>query len=303
MMPIDVTSLIQKRLDGYLAQILPTLSRTRIVSHARNVRVNGVPTKFSRVVHPGDRVQAFIDIHLRNSTEAEPVEFPVLYEDDYIVVINKPAGLVVHPGRGHHHGTLSQGLLYKYSSLQGWPHESGFRPGIVHRLDKETSGVMVAAKDIDNAYVLQQQFQRRTVEKEYIALVAGRCARTHGTIQAPIVRDPLDRTRFAVSADGKKAYTFFRVVRVFSDCSFLRMQPFTGRTHQLRVHARYCGMPILGDTVYAPKKYSAPFARLFLHAYRLTIRHPVSGASMRFKSPIPIEFWKLLATLKKEAQG
>ena len=299
MIQIDSTSLAHQRVDRYLSQIVPALSRSQISQRTRRVQINGIPARLSRMVKRGDRVQAEIE-EARSLIIPEPVDIPILYEDRFIVVINKPAGLVVHPGHGNYHGTLSQGLLHRYTSLHKWPKESGIRPGIVHRLDKETSGVMIAAKDINTARVLQLQFRQRQVTKEYVALVNGRCTRTQGDINAPIARDPFNRKRYTVSADGKRAYTHFRLIRSFPSAAFILLRPYTGRTHQLRVHMQYCGTPIIGDTIYGSKKNTIPTHRLLLHAYRLGIRHPHSSRSMLFRAPIPYPFWDILHNLQNQ---
>ena len=306
MIRIDTIALAQQRVDSYLAQIVPTLSRNQVLHYTRSIQINGVPVRLSRIVKRGERIQAEIE-ETPPAPAAEPLPMNILYEDHYLIVINKEVGMVVHPGHGHRHATIAQGLLHRYSTLRNWPSESDIRPGIVHRLDKETSGVMVAAKDIESARALQRQFQLRQVDKEYVAIVIGHLHQQEGDISASIARDPLNRRRFAVSPSGKRAYTHFRVIRRFASATFVLLQPYTGRTHQLRVHMQYCGTPVLGDPLYTSvagdQKALAQLikpSRLFLHAYRLHISHPHSGASLLFRAPIPTAFWNALRLLRQQ---
>ncbi len=307
MIRIDTIALAQQRVDSYLAQIIPAMNRSQLSNYTRSIRINGIPVRLSRIVKRGERIQAEVE-ETSPEPAAEPLPMNILHEDQQLIVINKEVGVVVHPGHGHRHGTIAQGLLHRYSSLRSWPAESNFRPGIVHRLDKETSGVMIAAKDVESAQALQRQFQLRQVHKEYVAIVKGQLHQREGDISAPIARDPLNRRRFAVSPNGRRAYTHFRVIRRFGFATLVLLQPYTGRTHQLRVHMQYCGTPILGERLYNSNFAAGNYkglkqlkpSRLFLHAYRLHINHPYNGASLLFRAPIPTAFWNMLHLLKQQ---
>jgi 23S rRNA pseudouridine1911/1915/1917 synthase len=225
----------------------------------------------------------------------EPIDIRLLHQDPDFVVIDKPAGLVVHAGAGVRSGTLVNALLYRLGQLEGG--ESG-RPGIVHRLDKGTSGVMVAARNERSHRALAEQFKSRQVRKEYLALVHGNPRRPEDTIRAPVGRDPRHRTRMSVRPRrSREAVTHYRVERQYGPFSLLRVRIETGRTHQIRVHLAHVGHPVVGDSTYGGQRARALPAtlarrvvaldRVFLHAWRLEFRHPLSGESLRFESPLP----------------
>ncbi|MBJ9623543.1 RluA family pseudouridine synthase [Burkholderia multivorans] len=301
-------SLAGERLDKALAQLFPEFSRSRLQSwiDAQRVRVDGAPAKIRQPVPLGATIELVPDLLPEQlAFTPEPVPLDIVYEDDALVVINKPAGLVVHPAAGNWSGTILNGLLHRYGdAAAGLP-----RAGIVHRLDKETSGLMVVARTLAAQTDLVRQLQARTVKRRYFALVWGAMP-DEGTIDAPIGRDPRERTRMAVvtGASGKPARTHFRTV----DTCLWQRQPVsaiqcdleTGRTHQIRVHCSHVGHPLLGDPVYGRargKRSVAPlpggFARQALHAWRLGLVHPVTGNAMQWRCPLPDDMTALVEAL------
>ncbi|KVC35418.1 RluA family pseudouridine synthase [Burkholderia pseudomultivorans] len=301
-------SLAGERLDKALAQLFPEFSRSRLQSwiDAQRVRIDGAPAKIRQPVPLGATIELVPDLLPEQlAFTPEPVPLDVVYEDDALVVINKPAGLVVHPAAGNWSGTILNGLLHRYGdAAAGLP-----RAGIVHRLDKETSGLMVVARTLAAQTDLVRQLQARTVKRRYFALVWGMMPED-GTIDAPIGRDPRERTRMAVvtGASGKPARTHFRTV----DTCVWQRQPVsaiqcdleTGRTHQIRVHCSHVGHPLLGDPVYgrARGKRSVAalpngFARQALHAWRLGLIHPVTGKAMQWRCPLPDDMNALVEAL------
>lgn len=301
-------SLAGERLDKALAQLFPEFSRSRLQSwiDAQRVRVDGAPAKIRQPVPLGATIELVPDLLPEQlAFTPEPVPLDIVYEDDALVVINKPAGLVVHPAAGNWSGTILNGLLHRYGDAAvGLP-----RAGIVHRLDKETSGLMVVARTLAAQTDLVRQLQARTVKRRYFALVWGAMP-DEGTIDAPIGRDPRERTRMAVvtGASGKPARTHFRTV----DTCLWQRQPVsaiqcdleTGRTHQIRVHCSHVGHPLLGDPVYGRargKRSVAPlpggFARQALHAWRLGLVHPVTGSAMQWRCPLPDDMTALVEAL------
>ncbi|MBR7916223.1 RluA family pseudouridine synthase [Burkholderia vietnamiensis] len=301
-------SLAGERLDKALAQLFPEFSRSRLQSwiEAQRVLIDGAPAKIRQPVPLGAKIELVPDLLPEQlAFAAEPVPLDVIYEDDALVVINKPAGLVVHPAAGNWSGTLLNGLLHRYGdAAAGLP-----RAGIVHRLDKETSGLMVVARTLAAQTDLVRQLQARTVKRRYFAVVWGTMPE-EGTIDAPIGRDPRERTRMAVvtGASGKPARTHFRTV----DTCVWQRQPVsaiqcdleTGRTHQIRVHCSHAGHPLLGDPVYGRargKRSVTPlpngFARQALHAWRLGLVHPVTGKTMQWRCPLPDDMNELVAAL------
>lgn len=289
------------RLDQALAKLAPEYSRSRLQSWIRDerVRLDGESCNGRQKVWGGE------SIHIEASPDpSEAVHTPqeialsVLFEDDFLLVIDKPAGLVVHPGSGNREGTLLNALLHHDPTLASIP-----RAGIVHRLDKETSGLMVVAKTLQSQTNLVRQLQARSVKRQYFALVHG-ILTNDGTVDAPIGRHPTQRTKMAVVANGKEARTHYKVIRSFSGCTLLECILESGRTHQIRVHMQHVGHPLVGDPVYGKKPSSssnaallAAFPRQALHAKRLAFLHPASGESMAFESPIPEDMAHLLAQL------
>jgi len=215
--------------------------------------------------------------------EAEEVPFEVLYEDPEFLIILKPSGIITHPVGRQRRKTLLQGILFKYPELKHWPGLG--KPGLVHRLDRETSGIMIVARNASSQKNIMQQFEKRAVSKTYLAVVAG-IVKNSGTIEAPIKRNDIHRTIFSVSPDGRKAKTYFRAVKNFKNYSLLLIRPYTGRTHQIRVHMAHIGFPVAGD-----KKYGGEDTRrIMLHAYSISFNHPASGKRVYFKTEFPEDF-------------
>jgi 23S rRNA pseudouridine1911/1915/1917 synthase len=281
-----------ERLDLWLASRLTTLSRTRIQRLIASglITLDRRPAKPSALLEVGERVQVMLPPETPSRLPAETIALDIIYEDEDLVVVNKPSGLVVYPGAGHEGGTLINGLLRGRTLAQvGAP----VRPGIVHRLDKETSGVIVVAKTDMAYYHLIEQFKRREVSKHYLALVHGTFAEDEGCIEAPIGRDPQQRKRMKVLASGGKvAITEFTVRKRWPAGTLLEAHPLTGRTHQIRVHFSAIGHPILGDRLYGASRDSSE--RLMLHAWQLELWHPRSGQRMHWIAPAPAEFETLL---------
>ena len=280
----------RQRLDRYLAERGEWGSRAqvqRLISDG-HVRLDGQVVKPATVLRAGQR----IEVHLVPQTvtegyKPEPIPLAVLHEDDWLLVIDKPPGLVVHPAPGHWGGTLVNALLHHWRGTR--PGLDPARPGIVHRLDKDTSGVLVIAKDGATLADLGHQFRRREVEKQYLAFVWGRLRDATGTITAPIARHPVARQRMAVRRGGRDALTTFEVIERYPHVTLLRLFPKTGRTHQIRVHLATIGHPIIGDAVYGRGRARAvqvPAMRQALHAEQITFRHPHSGVRVRYRAPL-----------------
>lgn len=283
------------RLDRYVAEYLKLLSRSQIKARSLSARLNGKCIKISRILKAGDR----LDLSWNDSQPADiiPEDLPldIIYENDDLAVINKAQGMVVHPGAGNHSGTLANALLFRKRNLN-----SGeiFRPGIVHRLDKDTSGVIVVAYNDSTLKFLSDQFKSRLVKKTYTAIVSGTLPAQCGRIETRITRDERNRKKFTVSTEkGKTALTFYKVIRSWKNYSLLLLRPKTGRTHQLRVHLRCLGNPILGDPLYSAPDRNFPQASLMLHAKRLTILLPKERDKKTFKAPLPPRFKELIRKL------
>jgi 23S rRNA pseudouridine1911/1915/1917 synthase len=279
-----------QRLDRFLAQALPAFSRARLQTLIREkfVTVNG------KAARPRDPVRARAVVEVREPAvtkiDAQPESMPldILFEDDDLLVLNKPAGLVVHPGAGHQQHTLVNALLAHCKNLSVIGGEE--RPGIVHRLDKETSGVLVIAKNDATHRDLSKQFAERTTGKVYLALVAGTPREKTGTIDAPIARHPVHRQRMSIARRaGRPAKTDYRVLKSNGDVSLVECTIHTGRTHQIRVHLHHLGHPVLGDKLYGGKRAGAS-PRQMLHASKLSFRHPRTGETMSFTASVPKDF-------------
>lgn len=277
-----------QRLDRYLAQALPQFSRSRLQAliRAGEVQLRGKAARIRETVRSDDTVTVTIPPIKQIDAEAEEIPLEILFEDEDLLVLNKPAGLVVHPGAGNQTHTLVNALLHHCSSLSGIGGK--LRPGIVHRLDKETSGCLAVAKNDAAHQDLARQFAEREVKKIYLALVAGSLKRTRGTIDAPIGRHPLQRKKMAVQpAKGRIAKTDYRVLKTVGDASLLECAIHSGRTHQIRVHLHHIGHPVVGDSLYG-KKIAAP--RQMLHAWKLGFTHPRTHERLFFEAPIPADF-------------
>ncbi len=280
----------ETRLDKLLSGKFPHRSRSswqRLIQGG-HVTVQNARVKPSYRVTQGEKIEIEIPGDF-GTRELIPQEIPleIVHEDPFILGVNKPNSLVVHPGPGHDDGTLANGLIARYEDLPDLPDPS--RPGIVHRLDKETSGVLVVARTQGAFYELKEQFKSREVEKEYLALVNGGFNEERGMIDAPVGRRREDKTKMGVRLGGKEAQTEFSVITQLENATLLRVKPLTGRTHQIRVHMSYIDHKILGDTRYG----GPPYSRLMLHAERLKLTHPEDGEKTVLEAPQPSEFREL----------
>ena len=288
------------RLDQALARLLPQYSRSRLQAWLREgrIRVDGQMSDVRRKVYGGERLEMEIEPEMPDGMEAavaEDIALSIVFEDEALLVLDKPAGLVVHPGNGNRSGTLMNALLHHVPALAGVP-----RAGIVHRLDKDTSGLLVVAKTLTAQTSLVRQLQARTVGRRYLALVHGALARG-GEVHAPIARHPVQRTKMAVVGGGRVALTRYGVRERLSAVTLVECRLETGRTHQIRVHMAHIGYPLVGDPVYGPRRVADPFLAGFerqaLHAFQLELVHPVSNEVMRWFSPLPEDFSSLLRAL------
>ena len=287
------------RLDRFLAKKLPEYSRSRLQQLIRGgfVRLNGATTRPRHLVRSGDKIELTEPPLEKIDNQPEPIPLEVLFEDEDIIVINKPPGLVVHPGAGHRQHTLVNALLSHCATLSGIGGKE--RPGIVHRLDKETSGCLVVAKNDEAHRELSRQFGERMVEKIYLALVAGKLRKEAGVIEEKIGRHPVHRQRMSVaSARGRTAKTDYRVICSGDQASLVECRLYSGRTHQIRVHLHHLGHPVLGDKVYAAH-LAKNFPRHMLHAWKLGFRHPCSGESKGFEAPLPDDFTTAMTILRE----
>lgn len=277
------------RLDHFLVAQLPALSRARIqdLIQSGHITINAQTTKPGARLRPGDVVIVNEPPPAPIETRPEAIPLDVLFEDDDLIVINKPAGMVVHPAAGNWGGTLVNALLHHCPALSGIGGER--RPGIVHRLDRETSGCLVAVKNDAAHRHLARQFAGREVTKIYLALASGRFAKKSGVIEAAIARHAVHRKKMAVTASGRPARTNWRVLREIGDASLVECELHTGRTHQIRVHLKHLGHPLLGDETYGKR---AGFPRQMLHAWKLGFTHPRTAERVNFESPIPRDFFE-----------
>jgi 23S rRNA pseudouridine1911/1915/1917 synthase len=306
-----------QRLDVLLASLLSDCTRTFVTGLIadKHVRVDGRPKKPGYRVKSGENISGTIPAPVPIEFEPEPIPLDIIHEDDHIVVVNKQPGLVVHPAPGHFNGTLVNGLLYHCPNLVGIGGE--LRPGIVHRLDKDTSGTLVVAKNGAAHTDLSRQFKSRKVKKDYLALVHGHMESPTGSIKLPIGRHPVDRKRMStVSPRGRTAETQWKTREKFKAFALLEVRLKTGRTHQIRVHCSSLHHPIVGDRVYGPRKPEKVIVRdrqksdkilqilksvkrQMLHAWRLRFRHPHTGEAVSFESPLPED---MAATIQKIRQ-
>lgn len=299
---IVFSELSAKRLDKYLAEQILQLSRAKIQSmiSAGEVKVNEkVITKPAFKLETGDKVSAVITEVNEDHPLEQNIALDVIYEDKNVIVINKPAGLVVHPGAGNAENTLVNALLYRWPQIATVGETS--RPGIVHRLDKDTSGVMIIAKTSIGYTWLVKQFKTRKANKSYLALVDGKPPTPTGRIETRIGRDEKHRQRMAVTYgdQGRKAESEFYTVAEYSDHTLLEVNPLTGRTHQIRVHLAFLGCPVVGDQIYGRRKTSLETDRFFLHASKLTIRLPGNEEATVFTAALPSDLQRILDTLEK----
>ena len=287
------------RIDAYLRENTE-FSRSRIAAlmDEGSVLVEGkVQIKPSFKVSVGQRVMLAVPEVKTVDIVAQNIPLDILYQDSDVVIVNKPCGMVVHPAAGNEDGTLVNALLYHVRDLSGIGGE--MRPGIVHRLDKDTSGLILIAKNDRAHAALSEQFKERSMEKHYRAVAFGNFKEDGGLIDAPIARHPVDRKKMAIVADGKPSQTEWKVLERLKGATSLDVHLLTGRTHQIRVHMHSVGHPLLGDSIYAPNiKTSVHIPRLMLHAYSLAFTHPTTGERMEMCAPIPEKFEKTLEKLR-----
>jgi 23S rRNA pseudouridine1911/1915/1917 synthase len=300
-MSINLTATIPaalagKRLDQALAELFPEYSRSRLQAwiKAGQVLIDEKPAvKSKELVTIGQKIAINASLPTQERWEAQPIQLNIVYEDEYIIVINKPAGLVVHPAVGNHAGTMLNALLYYAPELASIP-----RAGIIHRLDKDTSGLLVVTRNLAAHTKLVRKLSQHEIKREYEAVVNGIII-SGNTIEAPIGRDPHNRLRMCVREDGKPAVTHYRVIKRYEAFTHLKVNLETGRTHQIRVHMAYIRHPIVGDQLYAPR-LKVPlenFKRQALHARRLGFVHPRTNKYMEWEAPLPEDMQKLLAVL------
>jgi 23S rRNA pseudouridine1911/1915/1917 synthase len=280
----------RQRLDRFLAQALPAFSRARLQTLIREefVSLNGKPARPRDLVRAGDAVEVREPEVEKVEAQPEQISLDVIFEDDDLLVLSKPAGIVMHPGAGHAQHTLVNALLAHCQNLSGIGGKE--RPGIVHRLDKETSGALVVAKNDTTHRDLSSQFAARTMSKIYLALVAGILRQNSGVIDKAIARHPVHRQRMSIARrQGRSAKTEYRVIRSGNEMSLVECTLHSGRTHQIRVHLHHLGHPVLGDKLYGGKR-AGDFPRQMLHAWKLAFRHPRSGDELSFEAPVPRDF-------------
>jgi 23S rRNA pseudouridine1911/1915/1917 synthase len=280
----------RQRLDRFLAQSLPAFSRARLQTLIRDefVILNGKAARPRELLRAGDTVELREPEIEKVEAQPEQIKLDVIFEDDDLLVLNKPAGIVMHPGAGHQQHTLVNALLAHCQNLSGIGGKE--RPGIVHRLDKETSGALVVAKNDATHRDLSSQFAARTMTKIYLALVAGILRKKTGIIDKAIARHPVHRQRMSIARrQGRSAKTEYRVIRSGADISLVECTLHSGRTHQIRVHLHHLGHPVLGDKLYGGKR-AGDYPRQMLHAWKLAFRHPRSGDEMSFEAPVPSDF-------------
>jgi 23S rRNA pseudouridine1911/1915/1917 synthase len=302
----DKVQLDAVRLDKFLAGRIPELSRSaaqRLIDEGQ-VTVNGEPVKASYKVRAGDRVVALLPVEESHGLVPEAIPLDIVYEDHALIVVNKAAGMVVHPAPGHPEGTLVNALLAHCPELAA---AGGDRPGIVHRLDRDTSGLILAAKNEKVRRALQRQFKDRQVHKAYLALLEGHLHPAYGRIEAPVGRDPHHRQHMTVLPGGREAITEYHVLEQFAHpigpasgkYTLIEAEPVTGRTHQIRVHLASIGYPVVGDAVYGRRKQRLPVSRQFLHARRLAFKHPVTGRRLDLEAPLPEDLAAVLEMLRQ----
>ena len=293
------------RLDVFLARRLENLTRSQIqiLNQSGAIRVNGGREKAGFRIRGGETIEVDLQVLTAEPITPEQIPLQIYFEDQDLAVIEKPAGLVVHPGSGTRGGTIANALMFHFKNLSDVGGEG--RPGIVHRLDKKTSGLLMVAKNNVAHAKLSEAFQQRRIQKTYLALVHGRPKRVEGTIELTVSRHPTVRTKMAAGRpSGRAAHSEYKVLETFPGFSLLEVKIATGRTHQIRVHLSAIGYPVVGDDVYGERSYKefvrkyGELGRYFLHAASLSFEHPMTGKSMEFHSPLPPELQKLLKSIK-----
>lgn len=291
-----------KRIDRYLNEVCPDLSRNRIqmLIEQKSVFVNSKETKANYKCKEGDLINLQLPENQEMEAKPENIPLEIVYEDSELLVVNKPKGMVVHPSAGNWEHTLVNALLYHCQDLSGI--NGVLRPGIVHRIDKDTSGLLAVAKNDTAHNALAKQLSDKTMNRKYLALIDGVMEHDYGTIDAPIGRDEKDRQKMTVTEkNSKEAITHFKVVERFKNKTLVECQLETGRTHQIRVHFQYIKFPIIGDPKYGKKSQILPSGQM-LHAFQLTLRHPLTNEEMTFDAPLPEEFSNILQQLRKEME-
>ncbi len=293
------------RLDHFLVACLPEYSRSRLQGLIKDGRVwvNGVPArKAGQILESAARVSVHIPPNEPSALKPEPIPLDIIYEDQDVLIINKAAGMVVHPAAGHAQGTLVHAALAHAPEMEGIHGE--VRPGVVHRLDKNTSGLILLAKNDAAHRWLQEQFRSRKVSKVYLALVDGRPPTPKGRVEAPIGRSAADRKQMAVvtGAKGRAAISEYFTLESFPAHTFIEVHPITGRTHQIRLHMQFLGCPVVGDTVYGRRTPTIAIQRHFLHAARITLALSPGAAARTFSAPLPSELEAVLNQLRHAAQ-
>lgn len=288
------------RVDRYISDVLRLFSRSQVRLRVDKVLVNDKEVKISKKLNAGDRLTISYTDPPPLELNPEKMDLDIVFENDQMLVIDKPQGLVVHPGSGNKSGTLLNGLIWYCKEIlenfSGVP----IRPGIVHRLDKETSGLIVVAKNPKALEFMSNQFRKRRVRKVYAAIVKGKPPEQEGIIETLIERDPRHRKRYACSKSrGKIATTAYTLKRDFGEYSLVILRPTTGRTHQLRVHMKHINCPILGDEIYGRMDQNFQSTRLMLHAFSISIRVPFEKKARRFRSPVPERFKAAIREIKK----
>lgn len=309
------------RLDKYIASIPSenfggmSMNRSKLKSGATEILVNGKKSKISQKVKAGDQIDIQWEENIPENIDPEDIPLEIIYEDENVCVVNKRQGMVTHPAAGNWNGTLVNALLWHWGreAIHQNPEEevnaevlARRRPGIIHRLDKDTSGIIITAKNRESEEFLHDEFlHHNRIIKEYIAICCGRPKVLEGKIETQIIRDPRDRKRFKAVTDtneGKKAVTIYKCFATYGPFSLMRIRIKTGRTHQIRVHMKYLGCPVMGDPIYGNFLKGSPFqnASLMLHAYMLKIRLPGQKERSTFKAPVPLRFKKVLRTLHEK---
>ena len=286
------------RIDKVLTTLEPGITRSQLKNliNDGHVTVNGQAVKPKYKVQAGDKISLVKPEPQSLELTPENIPLDIVYEDDDVIVVNKPQGMVVHPAPGHPDHTLVNALLYHspLSTINGT-----FRPGIVHRIDKNTSGLLMVAKNDLAHQSLAEQLRNKTNKREYLALVYGQIKEDEGTIDAPLGRNPQDRKKQAVVKGGRHAVTHFKVIKRYDNFTLIKCILETGRTHQIRVHMKYIGHPLVGDPLYGPRKVIGKNGQ-FLHAALLGFKHPRTGKEMVFEAPLPENFQKMLDKLDKQ---
>ncbi len=301
----------QERLDKYIASLPNGMNRSKLKSGVTEILVNGKKVKISQKIKANDQIDIQWEDNIPDNIDPENIPLDIIYEDENVTVVNKKQGMVTHPACGNWNGTLVNALLYHWGRESISQIKEGAdseilerrRPGIVHRLDKETSGIIITAKNRDTEEFLQNQFKEKSLQKEYILITCGRPPHRNGDIRTQIIRDPKNRHRFKAvtdTAEGKYARTLYHCIATYGNYSLMRVRIKTGRTHQIRVHMKYLGCPILGDNVYNKVDSIFPDATLMLHSVQLKIHLPNNKDYTTFRTKTPKRFLKVEKKLKNK---